>query len=77
MPFTVTTGIELAEPKEPVVEFTVARVKADVPAVAVASPVNAGNLAAGNVPVAMLVALTKSQDVALPSVVKNLPAFPV
>ena len=67
----------MAEPNAPVLEFTVASVKADVPAVAVASPVNAGSLAAGNVPLAMFVALTKSQDVAVPSVVKNLPALPV
>jgi hypothetical protein len=60
LPFTVTTGIELAEPNEPVVLFTVARVKADVPAVAVASPVKAGSLAAGKVPLAMLVALVVS-----------------
>jgi hypothetical protein len=77
LPFTVTTGIELDEPKEPVLEFTVASVKADVPAVAVASPVNAGSLAAGKVPLAILVALTKFQDVAVPSVVKNLPELPV
>jgi hypothetical protein len=77
LPFTVITGIDVVEPNAPVLEFTVASVKADVLTVLVASPVNAGSLAAGSVPVAMLVALTKSHDVAVPLVVKNLPELPV
>jgi hypothetical protein len=77
LPFTVITGIVVVEPKEPVLEFTVASVKADVLTALVASPVKAGSLAAGKVPLAMLVAFTKSQDVAVPLVVKNLPELPV
>jgi hypothetical protein len=58
--FTVITGMELDDPKAPVLELTVANVKADAPAEVVASPVNAGNLPVGNVPLEILLALVVS-----------------
>ena len=58
--FTITTGTVAAPPYVPTLEFTVARVVADDPAVVVISPVKAGNLAEPNVPAEMLVALVVS-----------------
>jgi hypothetical protein len=60
LPFTVITGIDVVDPNEPVFEFTVARVKALVPAVLVASPENAGSLAAPRVPLEILEAFVVS-----------------
>jgi hypothetical protein len=52
----------VVEPKAPVLEFTVARVNALVPAVLVASPVNAGSLAAATVPLERFVAFKDVKD---------------
>ena len=57
---TVTIGIAVLEPNEPMLLFTVANVNALAPAVLVASPVNAGSLAAGKVPLEILLALVVS-----------------
>jgi len=58
----VITGIELELPNEPVLEFTVARVKALVPIVLVASPENAGSLAAPRVPLEIFVAFNAVKE---------------
>ena len=60
LPLTVITGTAVDEPKEPVLLLTVAKVNALVPAVLVASPENAGSLAAPSVPLEILEALVVS-----------------
>jgi hypothetical protein len=62
LPFTVITGILEVEPKEPVLEFTVANVRVLLPAELEASPAKAGSLAAANVPLAILVAFKAVKD---------------
>ena len=49
LPFTVIEGIAVEEPKLPTSVFTVAKVRAKLPAVLVTSPVCAGSAAVGNV----------------------------
>ena len=49
LPFTVIDGIAVEEPKLPTSVFTVAKVRAKLPAVLVTSPVCAGSAAVGNV----------------------------
>jgi hypothetical protein len=51
---TVNVGMEVEEPNVPTFPLTVARVVARAPADVVMSPVNAGNLPAANVPVALV-----------------------
>jgi hypothetical protein len=60
LPFTVITGILEVEPKEPVLEFTVASVSVLLPVELEASPTSAGSLAADNVPLEILLALVVS-----------------
>jgi hypothetical protein len=67
---TVTTGIELDEPNEPTLEFTVARV-----ALVIAVPVLPDKVKSP--PVTEIEPETLPQEVLVPSVVKNLPALPV
>jgi hypothetical protein len=67
---TVTTGIELDEPKEPTLEFTVASV-----ALVIAVPVLPDKVKSP--PVTEIEPETLPQEVLVPSVVKNLPALPV
>ena len=54
LPLTVKVGIEVEEPKDPTLVFTVAKVVANDPAEVVMSPVKAGNLPAARVPVAFV-----------------------
>ena len=70
LPFTVITGIELDEPKEPVVLLTVASV-----ALVIAVPVLPDRVKSP--PVTEIEPDTLPQEVLVPSVVKNLPALPV
>jgi hypothetical protein len=67
---TVTTGIELDEPNEPTLEFTVANV-----ALVIAVPVLPDKVKSP--PVTEIEPETLPQEVLVPSVVKNLPALPV
>jgi hypothetical protein len=62
LPLTVITGTAVDEPKEPVLLLTVASVKELVPAVLVASPENAGSLAAPKVPLDMLEAFSDVRE---------------
>jgi hypothetical protein len=66
----VITGIELDEPKEPVVLLTVASV-----ALVIAVPVLPDRVKSP--PVTEIEPDTLPQEVLVPSVVKNLPALPV
>jgi hypothetical protein len=68
LPLTVTTGIEVAEPKEPVVAFTVARV-----ALVIAAPELPDKVKSP--PVTEMGTFAK--EVFVPSVVMNLPELPV
>jgi hypothetical protein len=70
LPLTVITGIELDEPNEPVVLFTVANV-----ALVIAVPVLPDKVKSP--PVTEIEPETLPHDVFVPSVVKNLPALPV
>jgi hypothetical protein len=54
------TGTAVDDPNDPVLLLTVAKVNALVPAVLVASPENAGSLAAPRVPLEILEALVVS-----------------
>jgi hypothetical protein len=56
------TGTAVDEPKEPVLEFTVASVKALVPIVLVASPENAGSRPASRVPLEILEAFSDVRE---------------
>jgi hypothetical protein len=70
LPLTVITGIELELPNEPVLLLTVANV-----ALVIAVPVLPDRVKSP--PVTDTEPDTLPQDVAVPSVVKNLPALPV
>lgn len=67
---TVITGIAVLEPNEPVLLFTVASV-----ALVIAVPVLPDKVKSP--PVTEIEPETLAHDVAVPSVVKNLPALPV
>jgi len=54
LPFTVKVGMLVEEPNEPTFEFTVASVVPRAPEDVVTSPVNAGNLPAASIPVALV-----------------------
>jgi len=62
LPLTVMTGTALDEPKDPVLEFTVASVKALEPAVLEASPENAGSRPASRVPLEIFVAFNAVKE---------------
>jgi hypothetical protein len=67
---TVTTGIEVDEPNEPTLLFTVAKV-----ALVIAVPVLPDRVKSP--PVTEIEPETLPQEVLVPSVVKNLPELPV